>query len=41
MCLRDLAAEKQYRVVLASSTKQQRRAFGVLANVATGLVTVQ
>ena len=41
MSLRALDAAKQYRVVLASSTKQQRRAFGVLANVADGLVTVQ
>jgi len=41
MCLRDLDAGKQYRVVLASGSRQQRRAFGVLANVATGLVIIQ
>jgi len=41
MCLRDLEARKQYRVVLAAGTKQQRRAFDVLANVAAGLVVIQ
>jgi hypothetical protein len=41
MSMRDLEAERQYRLVLSSGTKQQRRAFAVLANVAVGLVTIQ
>jgi len=40
-CLRDLEDDRKYRVTLSSSTKQQRRSFAVLANVALGLVTVQ
>ena len=39
--LRDLEGGRQYRVTLSSSSKQQRRSFAVLANVALGLVTVQ
>jgi hypothetical protein len=41
MSLRDLEATRQYRLVLSSGTKQQHRAFAVLANVAVGLVTIQ